>query len=108
MAEFITKCPHCNNNLQVQDEWIGMELECPQCRQKFVLAPGETAKPPFESDEKNCPFCGETIKSKLSIANIAKQILSKQLKDQSIRLFRFSSFVIFMVGPPVLNSGGSI
>ena len=39
MAEFITKCPHCNAELQVQDEWIGMELECLQCRQKFCLQP---------------------------------------------------------------------
>ena len=37
MAEFITKCPHCNAELQVQDEWIGMEVECPQCKKMFVI-----------------------------------------------------------------------
>ena len=37
MAEFITKCPHCNSELQVQDEWIGMEIECPQCEEKICL-----------------------------------------------------------------------
>ena len=39
MAEFITKCPHCNAELQVQDEWIGMKIECPQCEEKFCLQP---------------------------------------------------------------------
>ena len=38
MAEFIIKCPHCNNDLQIQDEWIGMEVECPICHNKFVIA----------------------------------------------------------------------
>ena len=37
MAEFITKCPHCNSELQVQDEWIGMEVECPLCKKMFVI-----------------------------------------------------------------------
>ena len=37
MAEFITKCPHCNAELQVQNEWIGMEVECPQCKKMFVI-----------------------------------------------------------------------
>ena len=39
MAEFIKKCPHCNAELQVQDEWIGMEIECPRCEEKFCLQP---------------------------------------------------------------------
>ncbi len=39
MAEFITKCPHCSTELQVKDEWIGMEIECPQCKEKFCLQP---------------------------------------------------------------------
>ena len=37
MAEFITKCPHCNAELQAQDEWIGMEVECPQCKKTFTV-----------------------------------------------------------------------
>ena len=36
MAEFITKCPHCNSNLRVQDEWLGMKVKCPKC-QKHLL-----------------------------------------------------------------------
>jgi len=38
MAEFITKCPHCDAELQAQDEWIGMEVECPQCQKTFVIS----------------------------------------------------------------------
>ena len=37
MAAFNTKCPHCNAELQVQEEWIGMEVECPMCKDKFVI-----------------------------------------------------------------------
>ena len=38
MQKFETKCPHCNAELQAQDEWIGMELECPMCKNKFCLS----------------------------------------------------------------------
>jgi len=37
MAEFITKCPHCSAELQAQDEWIGMEVECPECQKTFII-----------------------------------------------------------------------
>lgn len=37
MAEFETKCPHCGTALTVQEEWIGMELECPECKQTFPV-----------------------------------------------------------------------
>lgn len=37
MAEFITKCPHCGADLQVQDEWSGMEVECPCCNKNFTV-----------------------------------------------------------------------
>ena len=51
MAEFITKCPHCNNDLQVQDEWIGMEVECPICHNTFVIA-NPTAVPDSKKNIK--------------------------------------------------------
>ena len=37
MAEFITKCPHCNVELQAQNEWIGMEAECPECGKSITI-----------------------------------------------------------------------
>ena len=57
MAEFITKCPHCNSELQVQDEWIGMEVECPICHNKFVIA-NPTAVP----DSKKTSNAGKNKK----------------------------------------------
>ncbi len=38
MAEFTTKCPHCNTELVVEEDWIGMEVECPSCQQSFTVA----------------------------------------------------------------------
>ena len=43
MAEFETKCPHCQSALNVQDEWIGMEVECPLCKQNFTIPENQPA-----------------------------------------------------------------
>ena len=36
MTEITIKCPHCLNDLSIQQEWLGMELECPLCHQDFT------------------------------------------------------------------------
>ena len=37
MAEFISKCPHCQSDLQLQEEWEGMAVECPICSKRFSV-----------------------------------------------------------------------
>lgn len=59
MGTFNTNCPHCNGELEVQDEYIGMTLECPLCQSEFVLQKKETAP-----TEKPCPSCGNMINIK--------------------------------------------
>lgn len=63
MAQFTTKCPHCGAELSVADEWVGMEVECPACKQRFTVsreavpvarpvpvaaAPGNDGQAPYE------------------------------------------------------------
>lgn len=37
MAEFNTKCPYCECIVTAEEEWIGMEAECPSCSKTFVI-----------------------------------------------------------------------
>lgn len=39
MAEFNVKCPHCNAELAAEEEWIGMTVECPSCKENFTVTP---------------------------------------------------------------------
>ena len=39
MAEQNIKCPHCNSELTLAEEYIGMEVTCPICSKSFVAAP---------------------------------------------------------------------
>ena len=39
MTEFEAKCPHCGAGLKMQDEWVGLEAECPYCKQSFTITP---------------------------------------------------------------------
>ena len=61
MAEFEMKCPHCQTALQVGDEWIGMETECPSCKQKFVIQERKKVQPeplhlqPPHAPQQNSP-----------------------------------------------------
>ena len=57
MAEFITKCPHCNSDLQAQEEWIGMTVECPVCKMKFVIERTATHHQPYNFLHKNKFWC---------------------------------------------------
>ena len=42
MAQFVTRCPQCRNELEVQEEWIGKKAECPACKKRFeITAPEE-------------------------------------------------------------------
>ena len=45
MAEFATKCPHCNAELIAADDWNGMDCECPICKQMFTVAKETPAVP---------------------------------------------------------------
>ena len=72
MAEFITKCPHCNVELQAQDEWIGMEVECPQCQKMFTITSNVSVKQ-FVSAQ------GNFLKNKLNayISEIKESVSSR-------------------------------
>ena len=93
MAEFITKCPHCSTDLQAQDEWIGMEVECPECQKTFIISTSslqvEAANPEsainsaLAADEKNCPFCGGVIKEQAVFCKHCKTDLNKTTAPQA-------------------------
>ena len=66
MSSFLFNCPGCGRQLEGQDEWIGMEVECPICKHHIVVAK-QSETPAIvlnaaASDEKPCPFCGQMIK----------------------------------------------
>ena len=71
MAAFNTKCPHCQGDLEVQTEWIDMELECPLCSSSFILQ--QSIEPPTE---KQCPLCGNMIKYQATRCKFCKQQIS--------------------------------
>lgn len=57
---FKFKCKHCDQSLEAEDEWLGMELDCPNCSQTITVkkASGppplkKKAPPPLKLDEKD-------------------------------------------------------
>ena len=88
MAEFITKCEQCDIELQIQDEWIGMEIECPACQNKFIaekpvlqITPAVSVDDSAQSadDNKVCPLCGGTIKAQAVFCKHCKSDLPQNI-----------------------------
>ena len=86
MSDFIVNCPHCKQSLEVPQEMINDEIDCPSCSNHFQFRrpqPKLKAAPkrfinlkpkplpelkdfeiqlaPVPSKTKFCPFCGEEI-----------------------------------------------
>ena len=86
---FKMQCPHCRIELEAEDEWIGMESECPECGKNITIARPEpprirsAIKMPSVStpvsgsapEEKECPFCGETIRYKAKVCRFCQRTL---------------------------------
>ena len=45
MATFKQNCPHCQSELELENQWIGMEAECPECQQSFKVNPPAQSAP---------------------------------------------------------------
>lgn len=53
MAEFNTHCPHCNTELVAEEDWIGMEVECPFCKKNFTISQNKI--------QISCSHCGQNF-----------------------------------------------
>jgi pullulanase len=38
-------CPHCGQNLEMDESWAGNSLECPSCHQAFIVPAAESGMP---------------------------------------------------------------
>ncbi len=41
----IHKCPHCQSALEIQEEWLGMEISCSVCGKNFTASPAVQVTP---------------------------------------------------------------
>lgn len=46
---FQFRCPHCNAKLEAEDDWNGMETQCPQCSQNITIVKPSPVPPPLHS-----------------------------------------------------------
>ncbi len=83
MIKFETTCPHCGTVLTAQDDWIGMEVECPQCKQVFPIRDNPSEPDPtcaVQTDNGGtftfvCPDCN-------AVAELPKNLLGQQYECQ--------------------------
>lgn len=45
MASFQIKCPNCETEIMMQEEWLGMQMECPACHNLFTVSGNNPPKP---------------------------------------------------------------
>ena len=66
MAAFKQNCPHCMSELEMETDWIGIEVECPGCKQPFTVnapqqqmrRPATTFAPPPQQNPYGNPGMG--------------------------------------------------
>ena len=64
MADATIKCPHCQQELSLDEQYLGMEVECPTCGNSFVAQQSEEVDyPPAQSEEVTvkCSHCQQEL-----------------------------------------------
>ena len=62
MADQIISCPHCNQELSLAEEYMGMEVSCPTCNRNFVADAPESAAPSENNTENKSAFLLNKLK----------------------------------------------
>ena len=44
MALFVTACPHCQQDITLDDQWNGLEVECPLCNGVITVSIPESSQ----------------------------------------------------------------
>ena len=108
MAEFITKCPHCSTELQVKDEWIGMEIKCPQCEEKFCLQPLSEEQTIIPPQIKLAPLFLNKSTSNLPNHNKSDEALFDPKEDKfvlkSLEILKFVNLIFTSINIGVLSA----
>ena len=63
---FTFNCPHCQQKIEAEDEWIGQDAECPSCGKAIKVEKNKpliTLKPIKMSFTFNCPHCQQKIEA---------------------------------------------
>ena len=110
MAVFIQKCPHCNCELQMQEEWSGMEVNCTFCQNKIIVtqavfqaspavAPVAQYGQPQAANENPCPYSGYGIPSYPSAPS------SAVIKGPASSGCRFLEIILLVIGILLFSTG---
>ena len=80
MSKFFFLCLHCGHQVKAQDDWVGLEAQCPHCGHSIAItkpdgAPAPAAVRPETQEEKQCPFCGRMIKKEAVFCKHCKRDL---------------------------------
>ena len=55
-----TECPHCNTRYDIEDQYKGQILACPNCQKNFQISELPTVKAPPAEDKKASPYFAKT------------------------------------------------
>ena len=47
----IHECPHCQSTLEIQEEWLGMEISCSVCGKNFTASPAVQVTPAVQVNQ---------------------------------------------------------
>ena len=88
MAEFNIKCPHCGEEPEAGDEWIGTEVECPDCEKTFVVP--QKPKPILKKAGRPLPGKSEDRLFRAEVKQIQREV------DKGNRFLGIFSFAILV------------
>ena len=80
MAEKTIVCPHCQQELNIDEQYLGMEVECPICNQSFTAQAASSVKNAFQQIKNASAQLGNSVGENLrhvqfdAIKNTLQQI----------------------------------
>lgn len=70
-------CPNCRQKLEAEEEWLGMEAECPGCGKKIIVQKTVVLKKANESDGMEATSKGNDGHNQSDVKGIVRQLYTE-------------------------------